>query len=55
MCQPKFVNLIEMNNFAFLHFFRISHIMVEKLNFRFSILFFLIEMKNIHLIKKCCD
>ena len=34
--------------FAFLLFFCISHIMVKKLNFRFSI--FLINQKNIHLI-----
>ena len=43
-----------MNNFAKLRFFRISHIIVEKLNFRFSIVFFKIKMKNIHLMKKCC-
>ena len=29
----KFVDLIEVDNFAFLHFFRISHIMVKILNF----------------------
>ena len=28
LCQTKFVDLIEMNNFANLHFFRISHIIV---------------------------
>ena len=31
--QAKFVDLIEVNNFAFLRFFRISHIVVKNLNF----------------------
>ena len=33
----KFVDLIKVNNYEFLRFFRISHIMVENLNFRFII------------------
>ena len=53
-CQTKFVNLVEMNNFENLSFFRISHIIVKKLNFGFSIVFFQIKRKNIHLMKKCC-
>ena len=32
LCQTKFVDLIEVNNFEFLRFFRISHIIVKKLN-----------------------
>ena len=40
MCETKFVDLIEVNNFASLRFFHISHIMVKNLNFRFSILLF---------------
>ena len=32
-CQTKFVDLIEANNFAFLRFFRISHILVKKNEF----------------------
>ena len=36
--QTKFVDLIEVNNFALLRFFPIPHIVVKKLNFRFSIL-----------------
>ena len=52
----KFVNLIETNNFANLRFFRILNIIVTKLNFGFSIVFFEIKTKNIiHLMKKCCD
>ena len=39
LCQKKFVDLIETNNFANLCFFRISHILVKKLNFGFSIEF----------------
>ena len=39
--QTKFVDLFEMNNFVFLRFFRISHIIVKKLNFGFSIVVFL--------------
>ena len=34
LCQTKFVHIIEANNFAFLRFFRTSHIMVKKLNFQ---------------------
>ena len=33
LCQTKFVDLFEANNFVFLRFFRISHIIVKKLNF----------------------
>ena len=47
MCHTKFEDHIETNNFAFLRFFRISYIMVEKLNYRFSIIFFKIKKKNI--------
>ena len=35
LCQTKFVNHIETNNFANLRFIRISHIIVEKLNSKF--------------------
>ena len=52
LSQTKFVNLIKTNNVANLCFFRILHIIVKKLNFGFSIAFFKIKMKNIHLIKK---
>ena len=38
--QTKFVDLFETKNFVFLHFFRISNIIVKKLNFGFSIVFF---------------
>ena len=38
--QTKFVDLFETNNFVFLRFFRIVHIIVKKLNFGFSIVFF---------------
>ena len=38
--QTKFVDLLETNNFVFLRFFRILHIIVKKLNFRFSIVSF---------------
>ena len=31
--MTKFIDLIEMNDFAFLRFFRISHITVKRLNF----------------------
>ena len=51
--QIKFVDLFETNNFVFLRFFRISHIIVKKLNFGFSIVFFLITKKTMHLMKKC--
>ena len=40
MFQTKFVDVFETNNFVFLRFFRISHIIVKKLNFGFSIDFF---------------
>ena len=40
MCQTKFLDLNKPNNFATLDFFRISHIVVKKLNFQFSIVFF---------------
>ena len=53
MCQTKFVDLFQENNLAFLRFFSISHIMVEKLNFRFSTVFFGIKKENIHFIRKC--
>ena len=52
LCQEKFVDLIEIDNFAFLRFFYISHIIVKNLNFRSSIVFFLIQKKNTHLLKK---
>ena len=39
LCQTKFVDLYETNNFVFLRFFRILHIIVKKLNFGFSIVF----------------
>ena len=38
--QTKFVDLFETNNFVFSRFFRIVHIIVKKLNFGFSIVFF---------------
>ena len=34
--ETKFVDLFETDNFAFLRFFRISHIIVKKLNFGFD-------------------
>ena len=40
LCQKKFVDLIETNNFAFLRCFRILHIIVKKLNSELSIVFF---------------
>ena len=52
LCQTKFVDLIETNNFVNLRFFRISHIIVKKLNFGFSILLFQIKKKNIYPMKK---
>ena len=51
--MTKFVDFFETNNFVFLRFFRISHIIVKKLNFGFSKVFVQIKMKNMHLIKKC--
>ena len=53
LCGTKIVDLFEMNIFAFLRFFRILHIIVKKLNFGFKIDFFLTQMKNMHLMKKC--
>ena len=38
--QTKFVDIFETNNFVFLRFFRILHIIVKKLNFGFSIDYF---------------
>ena len=56
LCETKIVDLFETNNFVFLRFFRISHIIVKKkLNFGFSIVFFEINKKNIHLMKQICD
>ena len=40
LCQTKFVHLIEMNNLGNLRFFRITHVIVKKMNFGFSIIFF---------------
>ena len=40
LCETKLVDLFETNNFVSLCFFRISHIIVKKLNFEFSISFF---------------
>ena len=40
LCETKFVDLFETNNFVFLRFFRILHIIAKKLNFGFSIVFF---------------
>ena len=40
LCEIKIVDIFKTNNFALLRFFRISHIIVKKLNFGFSILFF---------------
>ena len=40
LCKTKFVDLFETNNFVLLRFFRISHIIVKKLNFGFLIVFF---------------
>ena len=48
-----FVDFIEASNFSFSRFCCIWHIMVKKLNFRFSKEFFEIEKKNIHFIRKC--
>ena len=35
-----FVYILETNNFPFLRIFRISHILVKKLNFEFSMVLF---------------
>ena len=40
LCETKFVDPFETNNLVFLRFFRISHIIVKKLNFGFSIVVF---------------
>ena len=32
-CEIKIVDIFETNNFAFLRFFRISHIIVKKIEF----------------------
>ena len=53
LSKTKLVDLFETNNFVFLRFFRISHIILKKLNFGFSIDYFLIKKKNMHLVKKC--
>ena len=45
------VNFNQTNDFSFQRLFRISHILVKKLNFWFSI--FKIKTQNIHLVKKC--
>ena len=45
LCEKKFVDLFETNNFVFLRFFRISHIIVKKFNFGFSIVFFKLKRK----------
>ena len=45
LCETKFVDHFETNNFVFLRFFRISHIIVKKLNFGFSIVFFKLKRK----------
>ena len=45
LCEKKFVDLFETNNFVFLRFFRISHFIVKKWNFRFSIVFFKLKRK----------
>ena len=48
--QTKFVDLTKMNNSAFLRFFRISHIIVKKLNFGFPIVFFLLVGHKVYFI-----
>ena len=53
LCQTKLVDIFETNNFVFLRFFLILHIIVKNLNFGFSIVFFLNKKKNMHLMKKC--
>ena len=40
LCETKFVDLFETNNFVFVRFFPILHIIVKKLNFELSIVFF---------------
>ena len=40
LCEIKIVDLFETNNFAFFRFFRISHIIVKKVEFWiFNIIF----------------
>ena len=46
LCETKFADIIETNNFAHLRFFRISHIIVKKLNFRFSKVFFFFKLEH---------
>ena len=43
--EIKFVDLFETNNLVFLRFFRISTIIVKKLNYAFSTVFFLLKRK----------
>ena len=45
LCGTKFVDLFETTNFVFLRFFRILNIIVKKLNFGFSIVFFGLKRK----------
>ena len=52
-CQTKFVDLIEANNFAFMRFFLVPHIMVKEINFRLIhtvIFLILIQSKNLNRI-----
>ena len=53
--RQYFVDLNEVNIFALLRSFCISHIIVKKLNFQFSIVFSEIKLKIIHLLKKYGD
>ena len=55
LCETKLVDIFETNNFVFLRLFLILHSIVKQLNFGFSIVFFLIKKKNMHLMKKCYD
>ena len=41
LCKTKLVDIFETNKFVFFRFFRILHIIVKKLNFGFSLFFFL--------------
>ena len=50
LCETKFVDLFETNNFVLLRFFRISHIIVKKFKFGFSIFLFQITKKNYNII-----
>ena len=38
-----------------LTFLRFTNLIVKKISLGFSIVFFLIKKKNMHLMKKCCD